>query len=199
MVSFTNGMLPQIAGLVAAAVFTGILRSVGAGWTARRLLKAGWSELARLGNGERTTLPAFSARMVDRIGLLAPRLAAAATQPNADDLQAVDALRDLRIGLNMTLLQDVRPRLGHANATIAPLMKGLARYFSLRPQADGETETRLLSSVDQALRAVCAHEHGEDAPRAEALAALTGLRRDLFPKAAAYQSVDAEPAVVSNV
>jgi uncharacterized membrane protein YccC len=198
MVSFTNGMLPQIAGLVAAAVFTGILRSVGAGWTARRLLKAGWRELARLGNGERTTLPAFSARMVDRVGLLAPRLAAASLKPNrqanAEDWQAVDALRDLRIGLNMTLLQDVRPRLGHANATIAPLMKQLARYFNLRPQVDAEVEVRLLSSVDDALRAVCAHERGEDAPRAEALAALTGLRRDLFPKAAPY-----EPALVSNV
>lgn len=194
MVSFTNGMLAQIAGLVAAAVFTGILRSVGAGWTARRLLKAGWSELARLGNGERTTLPAFSARMVDRVGLLAPRLAAATAQPNAEDLQVVDALRDLRIGLNMTLLQDVRPRLGHANATIAPLMKGLARYFNLRPQVDADVEARLLTGVDDALRAVCTHEHGDDAPRAEALAALTGLRRDLFPKAAPY-----EPVLASNV
>jgi uncharacterized membrane protein YccC len=78
MVSFTNGMLAQVLGLVAAAVATGVLRRVGAGWTARRLLKAGWSELARLGSGERvTSLAEFSARMVDRVGLLTPRLALA--------------------------------------------------------------------------------------------------------------------------
>jgi uncharacterized membrane protein YccC len=194
IVSFTNGMLSQIVGLVAAAVFTSILRSVGAGWTARRLLKAGWSELARLGNGERVTLPAFSARMVDRVGMLAPRLAAAASQADAQDLQAVDALRDLRVGLNMTLLQDVRARLGHAEATVAPLMKGLARHFSLRPEVDAASEARLLHSVDDALRAVCSHEHGDDASRAEALAALTGLRRDLFPKAAPYMPA-AVPAI----
>lgn len=188
--SFTNGMLSQIAGLVAAAVFTGVLRSVGAGWTARRLLKAGWSELARLGNGERVTLPEFSARMVDRVGLLTPRLAQAGKQ---EDLQAVDALRDLRIGLNMTLLQDVRARLGHADAAVAPLMKQLARHFALRPAVDAGCETRLLASIDGALRAICGHEHGADGVRCEALAALTGMRRDLFPNAAPY-----EPSLVTT-
>jgi uncharacterized membrane protein YccC len=77
LVSFTNGMVAQIVGLVAAAVTTSVLRRVGAGWTARRLLKAGWNELARLGGGERVTLAEFSARMVDRVGLLTPRLALA--------------------------------------------------------------------------------------------------------------------------
>jgi uncharacterized membrane protein YccC len=187
--SFTNGMLSQIAGLVAAAVFTSVLRTVGAGWTARRLLKAGWSELARLGDGERVTLPEFSARMVDRVGLLTPRLALAGKQ---QDLQAADALRDLRIGLNMTLLQDVRARLGHADAAVAPLMKQLARHFTLRPKVDAECEARLLAGIDGALRAVSSHENGGDDVRCEALAALTGMRRDLFPNAAPY-----EPSLVT--
>jgi hypothetical protein len=60
-----------------AVVTTGVLRRVGAGWTARRLLKAGWGELARLGRRRVTSLPEFSARMVDRVGLLTPRLALA--------------------------------------------------------------------------------------------------------------------------
>lgn len=195
MVSFTNGTLSQIAGLVAASVFTGVLRTVGAGWTARRLLKAGWSELARMGNGERVTVPEFSARMVDRVGLLAPRLAQAAAQPNAQpDLQAADALRDLRIGLNMTLLQDVRARLGHADAAVAPLMQQLARYFSLRPKVEAACEAHLLASIDTALRTVSGHEHSADDIRSEALAALTGMRRDLFPNAAPY-----EPSLVTEV
>jgi uncharacterized membrane protein YccC len=189
IVSFTNGTLAQIVGLVAAAVFTGMLRSVGAGWTARRLLKAGWSELSRLASGERVTLAEFSARMVDRVGLLTPRLAQAGKQ---QDLQAVDALHDLRVGLNMTLLQNVRARLGHADAAVAPMMKQLARHFALRPKVDAACEASLLASIDEALRAASGHENGNDEVRYEALAALTGIRRDLFPNAAPY-----EPSLVT--
>jgi uncharacterized membrane protein YccC len=182
IVSFTNGMLSQILGLTAAAVATGVLRRVGAGWTARRLLKAGWGELARLGSGDRvTSLAEFSARMVDRVGLLTPRLALAGSQ---QDLQAVDALRDLRIGLNMTLLQGVRSQLGRGEAAIKPLMAQLSTYFARRPGTDRDGETHLLGALDNALRAILAGTR--DASQLEALAALTGMRRDLFPQAAPY-------------
>jgi uncharacterized membrane protein YccC len=182
MVSFVNSTLAQIVGYVAAAVTTSVFRRVGAGWTARRLLKAGWSELARLGSGERVpSLPEFSARMVDRVGMLTPRLALAGKD---QDLQAVDALRDLRIGLNMTLLQSVRARLGRGEAAVGPLMKQLSRHFALRPTVDAGCECSLLDSLDNALRAICAGER--DGAQREALAALTGMRRDLFPKAAPY-------------
>jgi uncharacterized membrane protein YccC len=183
IVSFTNGTLAQVLGLVAAAVTTSVFRRVGAAWTARRLLKAGWSELARLGSGERVaSLAEFSARMVDRVGLLTPRLALAGAQ---QDLQAADALRDLRIGLNMTILQGVRAQLGRGEAAIKPLMTQLATHFSLRPGVDRDCETRLLGTLDNALRAICAGTR--DASQTEALAALTGMRRDLFPAAAPYQ------------
>ncbi len=49
LVSFINSMLAQLAGIGAAAVFTRLLRSVSADWTARRLLRAGWRELAQPG------------------------------------------------------------------------------------------------------------------------------------------------------
>jgi uncharacterized membrane protein YccC len=183
IVSFTNGTLAQVLGLVAAAVTTGVLRRVGAGWTARRLLRAGWGELARLGSGERvTSLAEFSARMVDRVGLLTPRLALAGSQ---QDLQAADALRDLRIGLNMTLLQGVRKQLGRSDAALGPLMTQLSTHFALRPGVDRECEARLLGTLDNALRAICAGTR--DSFQTEALAALTGMRRDLFPQAAPYE------------
>jgi uncharacterized membrane protein YccC len=186
IVSFTNGTLAQVLGLVVAAVTTGVFRRVGAGWTARRLLKAGWNELARLGSGERvTSLAEFSARMVDRVGLLTPRLAMAASQPDSPrDLQAADALRDLRIGLNMTLLQGVRSQLGRGEAAIKPLMAQLSTYFARRPGTDRDGETHLLGALDNALRAILAGTR--DASQLEALAALTGMRRDLFPQAAPY-------------
>jgi hypothetical protein len=120
--------------------------------------------------------------MVDRVGLLTPRLALAGSQ---EDLQAVDALRDLRIGLNMTLLQGVRKQLGRGEAALGPLMTQLSTHFALRPGVDRECETRLLGTLDNALRAICGGAH--DAAQNEALAALTGMRRDLFPQAAPYE------------
>jgi uncharacterized membrane protein YccC len=182
MMTFTNSMLSQVLGLTVAAVTTRVVRTVGAAWTARRLLKAGWNELARLGGGEKTTVPEFSARMVDRIGLLTPRLASAGQH---QDLQARDALRDLRVGLNMTLLQQVRPQLGRGDAALGPLMTQLSRHFAHLPAVDRAGETQLLGALDNALRATC--EGMRDAAQREALAALTGIRRDLFPQAAPYQ------------
>jgi uncharacterized membrane protein YccC len=182
MVTFANSMLSQVLGLTVAAVTTRVVRTVGAAWTARRLLKAGWSELARMGGGEKTTLPEFSARMVDRIGLLTPRLASAGGH---QDLQARDALRDLRIGLNMTLLQEARPRLGRGEAALGPLMTQLSQHFARLPAVDKDGEAQLLGALDNALRAIC--EGARDAFQREALAALTGIRRDLFPQAAPYQ------------
>jgi uncharacterized membrane protein YccC len=183
LVSFTNSMLAQVLGLFLAATLTGVFRTVGAGWTARRLLRAGWSELARLGSGERVpSVPEFSARMVDRIAMLTPRLAHVSEQR---DLMAADALVDLRIGLNMAQLQGVRRELGRSEAALWPLFEHLSQHFEARPALDPDGERRLLASLDNALRSVCAAAAG--APRAEALAALAGIRRDLFPGAPPYQ------------
>jgi uncharacterized membrane protein YccC len=191
LVTFTNNMLAQIVGLVAAVVSTSMFRRVGATWTARRLLKAGWRELARLGAGEKTTLTEFSARMVDRIGLLAPRLALAAKsqadQQDLQDLQATDALRDLRIGLNMTLLKQVRPQLGRGGAALSPVMTQLSQHFARLPAIDEQADRQLLAALDNALRAIS--EATQDAAQREALAALTGIRRDLFPQAPPYEPV----------
>jgi uncharacterized membrane protein YccC len=183
IVSFTNTMLAQIFGLTVAAVITGVFRTVGAGWTARRLLKAGWSELARLGSGERVaSVPEFSARMVDRIALLTPRLALAGSQ---QDLQASDALVDLRIGLNMAQLLEARDELGRSQAALWPLLEHLSQHFAARPHHDAAHDARLLVSLDNALRSVCQAQPSKG--QVDAVAALTGIRRDMFPEMPPYQ------------
>lgn len=181
--SFINATLAQLAGLALAVLVIGVFRSVGAGWTARRLLRAGWGELERIGDGrQRPSVPEFSARMVDRIALLTPRLALAGPQ---EDLQAADALVDLRIGLNMTALLAVREELGRSQAALSALLEHLSRHFAARPQVDTLEDARLLVSLDNALRSVSAAATS-DARRA-ALAALAGIRRDLFPQALPYE------------
>ncbi|MGI4849847.1 MAG: FUSC family protein [Janthinobacterium lividum] len=106
MVSFTNGMLAQIVGVFAAVLFTRLLRSATAQQVARRLMRAARKELTRISARTRApNLLAMSALMLDRIALLAPRLALAGPQA---DPGAFAALCDLRVGLNMAQLRHVQ-------------------------------------------------------------------------------------------
>jgi hypothetical protein len=64
----------------------------------------------------------------------------------------------------------------------------LARRFARLPAIDEQAEQHTLDALDNALRAVCHATQGalENAQR-EALAALSGMRRDLFPRAPAWR------------
>ena len=181
--SFINATLAQLAGLALAVLVIGMFRSVSAGWTARRLLRAGWKELVTMGDGRQApSVPEFSARMVDRIALLTPRLAMAGAQ---QDLQAADALVDLRIGLNMTQLLAARHELGRSQAALWALLEHLSQHFDARPHVDTEENAHLLASIDNALRSVSAAQ--TSTAQRDALAALAGIRRDMFPAAPPYQ------------
>jgi uncharacterized membrane protein YccC len=183
MISFTNVTLAQVAGIATSVLIISMFRAVGSGWVARRLLEAGWRELARLGSGEQVaSVPEFSARMVDRIGLLTPRLALPHTH---QDLKAADALIDLRIGLNMAQLLESRAQLGPAQAALWPLLEHLSQHFEARPAIDAAGNARLLASLDNALRSASAAE--PSGAQRDALAALAGIRRDMFPDAPSYQ------------
>jgi uncharacterized membrane protein YccC len=187
LVSFINSMLAQLAGIAAAAVFTRLLRSVSADWTARRLLRAGWREQASLAGERRVpSVESVSARMVDRIGMLTPRLAMAAArgQENGASLDALHAFGDLRIGLNVAQLRRLALQLPLQQPALARLLQDLASHFRAGPQQ--RAGTGLLRQLDAALAGVCAESAGAHAARNDAAAALVGIRRGLFPAAAAY-------------
>jgi hypothetical protein len=132
----------------------------------------------------------MSARMLDRVGLLTPRLAMAGPQ---QDLSAVDALGDLRIGLNMAQLRRVQSQLEKDGVSPQPLMQELSEHFRNRPAQPDTAEPSLLERLDALLRDVCAA--APSAAQREAVAALAGIRRDIFPDAPPYQPAthDEEP------
>ena len=157
LVSFINSMLAQLAGIGAAAVFTRLLRSVSADWTARRLLRAGWRELASLAGERRVpSVDAVSARMVDRIGMLDAAAgdggaAASKTAP----LDALHAFGGLRIGLNVAQLRRIAPQLRQQQAALdRGCCEALASHFRAGPQR--RAGAGLLRQLDAALAAVCA-------------------------------------------
>lgn len=197
LVSFLNSMIGQIVGVVVAARVTRLVRSVGADWSARRIQRATWRELGDMAASSQPQYAqsdAYAVRMLDRIGLLAPRIAQAGG--TVEGVAANDALRDLRMGADIAVLQRVRGQL--PLATSAALLGGISGFF--RQRAEGRMNPRppgLLPQIDEALGAVLdardsanAADSTSSSASRSAVTALVGLRRNLFP--------DAPPSLAST-
>jgi uncharacterized membrane protein YccC len=189
---FVNGNLAQIVGIAVALATTRLMRSVGAGWAARRILRRGWREVAALARRHRRVgADAWIAAMLDRVGLVNARIALAAPE---DAVDAYDALADMRVGLNILDLEAVaaRPN-GAREAVFDQTLDALAATYEQR-RVDGEAPPNpaLLTSIDAAITELAARPPAEAATRG--FAALTGLRRNLFPAAAPYTPPQARAA-----
>lgn len=181
--SFLNGNLAQFVGLLFAIIVTAGLRSMGVDASARRLLVRTWRGLARLARARQAPEPAaFAAILVDRLGMLTPKLAEAGEQ---HDFVGVDALRDLRVGMNLVAVQTARPDLPpESKDQLDAALDGVSEHFAAlaagQPRKPGED---LLARIDAALRGLSI------APAASAVqgvSGLVGLRRNLFPEAPAF-------------
>jgi len=185
VVSFIDTQVAQCIGVATAAIIAAIFRTVSADWSARRIQAANWKELATLASSPRAqSRHTYAARMLDRIGLLQPRLALA---KRPDDLVAADALKDLRVGRDITELQHARRHLPMAEPTIQPVLNSLAQFFRARSSwRIGEKTPEFLAQIDRALSSVAATPQGL-AARDRAVVALVGIRRAFFPDAPDYQ------------
>jgi uncharacterized membrane protein YccC len=182
--TFLNGGIAQLVGTLFAVVTVGLFQTIGAETSARRLIRAGWRELAE--RSDATGPPdaaGWIARMLDRIGLLAPRLALRGEDPGKPVL---DALADLRVGVSVGELRRLRidGTAGEA-ASITPVLRGVgAHYRALRPGAPVSSDGPLLVGIDEAISEL-SHSDAPDSRRTGVLA-LTSLRRNLFPTASGY-------------
>lgn len=180
---FLNSNLSLLAGIVVAALVTRLVRTVGSDVVARRLRRAAWRELAEQAGATRAVPDDGRAvRSLDRIGLLAPRIAQ--TDPATRDDTARAALRELRVGADIAVLQQ-QQREAAAGAALPALLQGIAqgfRQWSLsgpRPWPEA-----LRQALDGALAAALQTAATATGHRAQ-VTALVGLRRNLFPQAPA--------------
>jgi hypothetical protein len=157
------------------------MRSVGAAWSANRLLRAGWRDIAAAatvqGHQDRARLTGL---MMDRLGLLMPRLAA--VSPGAD-LAAADVLVDLRVGLNVIGLQRELVYLSvDDQRQAARVLRGVAAHYAgnpLQPAAPA-----LLDQLDRTILPIARRVNAShDRHHRDALMMLVGLRMVLFPAA----------------
>jgi uncharacterized membrane protein YccC len=182
-VSYADGSFAALLGVASAAVVTALIRSVGAEWSARRLLRADWRDLGAIPHRYTSRdCDAMSGLLLDRLGLLVPRLASVGP---GNDLAAVDALADLRVGINMIKLQRRRDSMSLPLRTLADnVLKGTAARFAAQAAAGRELRPirTLLRDIDLALDAAVIAPDGRDL-----LLQLVGIRRGLFADAEAYQ------------
>ncbi|WNO54035.1 FUSC family protein [Stakelama saccharophila] len=178
--TFLNGALAQLGGVAIAFVATRLLRTIGADWSARRLIRAGWHDVIAMAERRTDDVSAWTGRMLDRLGLLTPRLGALGED---DRHAATDMLVDLRVGLSVAELDTLSRRVAseRGRALADALAEVRAHYLAL---LDGREPDHAggLARIDAAIAAVGTME--EPAARRAGLIALTGIRRNLFPAAA---------------
>jgi uncharacterized membrane protein YccC len=184
-VSYADGSSAAVLGVAGAVVITALVRSVGAEWSARRLLRAGWRDLAKI-PVRRTPQDrlALAGLLLDRIGLLVPRLAAVGA---GDDLAASDALADVRVGINMTELQVDREGIPPTlRAALDRVLSGAAQHFARQAHLGcvQPPSIELLNGIDRALDAAIAIPCSRTRL---VLRDLVGIRRGLFNDAPPYR------------
>jgi uncharacterized membrane protein YccC len=184
MATFLNSSLAVVLGFTVGVAATRLIRAIGAQTASRRLLRAGWRDLADLANGNiNPTRAEWTSRMLDRVGLLLPRMSQAALSDV--ELRTADALHDLRTGINLIDLKQVAASLTErGRKTMVRVLTDTAEHF--RAFARGRQHTLspdLLHDID-VLIAYMLVLSGPD--RIKGLAAIVGLRRDLYADAPPY-------------
>jgi uncharacterized membrane protein YccC len=188
LASFLNTNLSTILGTLMAIGIAAVVRSVGAEWSARRLLKAAWTDIAAVARKSQKRDPqALLYTMLDRLSLMAPRLASIAE--GSAVIQA-DMLKDMRVGISVVDLQGYKGLLlADQREAVDEVLDAVAFFYTERRR---KTETQpafsLLQAVDTAMDTV--RSPRASSPARKVLMALVALRHNLFPDADQLQDVE---------
>jgi uncharacterized membrane protein YccC len=166
-----DGALGTLAGLAATAVLAQMTRAPGSAWTARHLLRVGWSDLAAISAGRwHPRRAAYALRALNRFTVLAPQL-----NGREQDLTTAALLDELRIGLNLLRLGEDEPALpAAARAVISAMRRDVAGYFDARRHGRSVRPDGLRAPTAAAMAAAAA------AGASSAWLMLAGVQRSLF-------------------
>ncbi|MGO4336977.1 FUSC family protein [Labrys sp. KB_33_2] len=191
--AFMNSSVASILGGGFALVWTLATRPFGAALVAKRLVRAGWADIAATSRGGRNAdANAFAGRVFDRLGQLVPRPA----QGVSEDVAAADLLVELRVGINVLDLQRLRGKLSSTQGRrLQQLLDTIARFYGTRAATGRAVDppASLLGAIDEALSDFA--QGVEPSVRRNAVQALVGLRRALFPASPAPVNLAAPAAM----
>jgi uncharacterized membrane protein YccC len=186
--AYVNGAIAQLVGIFFALAMVRLLQSAGLDNAIRRTLQSGWSDIANRSNLDGPpNVQAWISRMLDRIGLLAPRLAMRGDDPGQP---LYDALRDLRTGIIIGELRQLRLDLPRdEGAAITPVLRDIGDYYrDMEPDRPASTPPGMLARIDRALAELA--DNGSAQARRAGVLSLVSLRRNVFPTAPAYRPAE---------
>ena len=189
-IKFADSSFSLLIGLGSALIITRIIRSVGAAWSAERLMRANWQDVAAAAEaGAASDRAALTGIMMDRLGLMMPRLAAVAS---GADSAAAGVLLDLRVGLNIIGLHREQWRLPPpTRAASQRVFSNIAAFYRTNPRQPAPPS--LIRALDEAMSTLM---NDALAYRA-ALMILSGLRSALDPAAPPPEFVSSTPELVA--
>ncbi|NWK79312.1 FUSC family protein [Aquitalea sp. LB_tupeE] len=182
--AFFNGNVATVVGVSFALLFSLLVRPFGIELAIRRLRRASWHDLARMASGRVLgDYPQLTARMLDRLGQLIPRLAA-----NGHD-QLPLVFSELRTGFSVLHLQRDENKLpDSAGAGVQQVLDDVAAHYhqALALRHAPQTDKQLLQHIDVALNQVLGSGQRSNHAVQTVLNALVELRITLFPAAGSF-------------
>jgi len=175
-----------LLGPIFALVSLGLARVVLTQHAVRRILRAGWKELAALTKSPYVpSANLWAGRMLDRVGLLLPRLSAIQA---GEEPELREVLRGLRLGTGIVELRRLH-RLVSAGAgrEIETVLAELAAHFdALAAGRTALVPSDIIDHLDAAITGML--ELPDAADRHAGVSAATRLRLALSPHASPYRS-----------
>jgi uncharacterized membrane protein YccC len=189
--SYANSSIALMFGVAFTGVICGIVRLLGAGWIASRLLRSNWTTLAAVAErrSDQDRL-AIASLMQHRLALLAARITVVPAEARSDAAN----LRQLRTALNIL---DVRQAgLGLSRRARAAIEAFLARLAPIcRIHTAGPLPDGLVGQLDDTIASTLQESSGE--ARDQVLMGLAGVRSGLFPESPAYQAQQIENRTIA--
>ncbi|CAN5371519.1 FUSC family protein [soil metagenome] len=179
--TFGNTAIAQLLGVLLAVIMLGLVRTMGAEAATRRLVRAGWRDLAnRTNNKGIPDTSAWISQMLDRIGLLTPQLLSIGLDPAAP---LMDVLADTRVGISVDELRRFRATATGRDVALSTLiLRSVREHFRARALVGpADVDPVLVGHIDLGLAKLGATSNHDE--RRQALLALTSLRRNLAPDA----------------
>lgn len=193
---FFDSNIASCAGILFASLAIAVMRPFGARFMSARLIQASWRDIAR--RGAPIDLRAqrhFHGRLLDRLVQLIPRTA----EGRAGAQEEVDALRDMRIGLNAVALR--RRALRHEGAlrrNLHQIVDSVGAHFQRRLDRGERApdDLRLSTLIEITVTRVVHSAVLTSKQRIDIVHSLVGLHLSLFPDAHARPAT--APAAVAR-
>jgi uncharacterized membrane protein YccC len=190
--SYANSSVALMLGVAMTGIVCGIVRLLGAGWIAGRLLRSNWTTLAAVAerSSDQENRFAIASLMQHRLALLAARITVVPAEARSDAAN----LRQLRTALNILDVRHAGRGLSrHARAAIESFFARLAPIC--RTQTAGPLPDGLVGQLDDTIASTL-QESPSDA-REQVLMGLAGVRCGLFPESPAYQPREIEHRTIA--